>query len=111
MIRLVLAGTLLCGGLMAEMDFDQVQAARFAQLALDCVHKQYPNKIAHSLNSDADVRPPRTREPVRHCWRNVPIRAHKRCSRHCGREGPDRSSSATSKASRAIPPPMRCLPP
>ena len=44
---------------MAGSDFDQTQAARFATLALDCVHKQYPNKIAHSLNSDADVKPPR----------------------------------------------------
>ena len=28
---------------------------RFANLALACVHQQYPNKIAHMLNSDADV--------------------------------------------------------
>ena len=34
-------------------------AGRFAALALDCVHKEYPNKIAHVLNGDADVRPPR----------------------------------------------------
>jgi hypothetical protein len=44
---------------MANSDFDQTQAARFAALALDCVHKPYPNKIAHSLNSDLDVKPPR----------------------------------------------------
>jgi hypothetical protein len=54
-MRLFLAGILLAGGLMADSDFDQVQADRFAHLALDCVHKEYPNKIAHSLNSDADV--------------------------------------------------------
>ena len=41
-----------------------VQAARFAALALDCVHKPYPNKIAHSLNSDADVKPPRELTPA-----------------------------------------------
>jgi hypothetical protein len=49
---------------MADSDFDQIQAARFARLALDCVHKEYPNKIAHSLNSDADVKPPRDLTPA-----------------------------------------------
>ena len=49
---------------MAETAFDESQAARFARLALDCVHKEYPNKIAHSLNSDADVRPPRELTPA-----------------------------------------------
>lgn len=44
--------------------FDELQAARFAALALGCVHKEYPNKIAHSLTSDADVRPPRELTPV-----------------------------------------------
>jgi hypothetical protein len=39
-------------------------AGRFAQLALDCVHKEYPNKIAHVLNSDADVTPPRALTPA-----------------------------------------------
>ena len=56
MITRFILGTVLCGGLMADSDFDQGQAARFAKLALDCVHKEYPNKIAHSLNSDADVK-------------------------------------------------------
>lgn len=49
---------------MADSGFDQNQAARFARLALDCVHKEYPNKIAHSLNSDADVQPPRLLTPA-----------------------------------------------
>src|SRR6266436_8381421 len=64
MIRRFIVGTLLCGGLMADSDFDQGQATRFAKLALDCVHKEYPNKIAHSLNSDADVKPPRQLTPA-----------------------------------------------
>ena len=63
-MRLFLIGMLLAGGLMADSDFDQAQAARFARLALDCVHKEYPNKIAHSLNSDADVQPPRLLTPA-----------------------------------------------
>jgi hypothetical protein len=49
---------------MADSDFDQTQAARFARMALDCVHREYPNKIAHSLNSDADVKPPRELTPA-----------------------------------------------
>jgi hypothetical protein len=44
--------------------FDQPMAARFFRLALDCVHKEYPNKIAHSMNSDADVKPPRELTPA-----------------------------------------------
>jgi Protein of unknown function (DUF2891) len=63
-MRLVLIGIFLAGGLMADSSFDQTQAARFARLALDCVHKEYPNKIAHSLNSDADVQPPRLLTPA-----------------------------------------------
>src|SRR5262245_24222237 len=38
--------------------FDAHAAERFANLALACVHKEYPNKISHVLNSDADVAPP-----------------------------------------------------
>jgi hypothetical protein len=64
MIRLVALGVILSGGLMAAFDFNETEAARFARLALDCVHKQYPNKIAHSLNSDADVKPPRELTPA-----------------------------------------------
>jgi hypothetical protein len=43
---------------------DPDAAARFAALALDCVHREYPNKIAHVLASDADVRPPRELTPA-----------------------------------------------
>jgi len=44
--------------------FDTAAAERFANLALACVHKEYPNKISHSLNSDADVAPPRKLTPA-----------------------------------------------
>jgi hypothetical protein len=54
----------LTAPLMADQDFDLNQATRFARMALDCVHKEYPNKIAHSLNSDADVKPPRQLTPA-----------------------------------------------
>jgi hypothetical protein len=38
--------------------FDVNAAERFAKLALACVHKEYPNKISHVLNSKADVAAP-----------------------------------------------------
>jgi hypothetical protein len=44
--------------------FDAAAAERFANLALGCVHKEYPNKISHTMNSDADVAPPRTLTPA-----------------------------------------------
>src|SRR5207245_2999158 len=44
--------------------FDADAAQRFAKLALACVHKEYPNKLAHSLNSDQDVAPPRKLTPA-----------------------------------------------
>ncbi len=44
--------------------FDQVAAQRFAKLALQCVDQEYPNKLSHSLESDADVAPPRELTPV-----------------------------------------------
>jgi hypothetical protein len=44
--------------------FDIKAAGRFAGLALACVHKEYPNKISHNLNSDADVAPPRKLTPA-----------------------------------------------
>src|SRR5437660_6736597 len=44
--------------------FDAKAAERFAKLALACVGKEYPNKISHVLNSDADVAPPRKLTPA-----------------------------------------------
>src|SRR6266508_4193619 len=45
-------------------EFDARSAERFANLALACVHKEYPNKISHNLSSDADVAPPRKLTPA-----------------------------------------------
>src|SRR3982750_1084198 len=45
-------------------EFDAKAAERFGKLALACVHKEYPNKISHVLNSDADVAPPRKLTPA-----------------------------------------------
>ena len=39
-------------------------AGKFADLALACVHREYPVKIAHSLNSAKDVQAPRDLNPA-----------------------------------------------
>src|SRR5260370_4794147 len=46
------------------VQFDIKAAQRFANLALACVHKEYPNHISHTLNSDADAAPPRKLTPA-----------------------------------------------
>lgn len=50
--------------LAATLSLDPAAAERFAGLALRCVHQEYPNKIAHVLQSDADVAPPRALTPA-----------------------------------------------
>jgi Protein of unknown function (DUF2891) len=59
-----LVGTVLASAAEAPAPFDAAAAQRFAALALACVHKDYPNKIAHVLASDADVKPPRELTPA-----------------------------------------------
>jgi Protein of unknown function (DUF2891) len=44
--------------------FDVRNAERFANLALACVNKEYPNHISHTLTSDQDVAPPRKLTPA-----------------------------------------------
>lgn len=48
----------------STVQFDTKAAERFANLALACVHKEYPNHISHTLNSDADAAPPRKLTPA-----------------------------------------------
>jgi hypothetical protein len=43
---------------------DATAAARFADLALACLHREYPNKIAHTLDGDADALPPHKLTPA-----------------------------------------------
>ena len=62
--------------MQAQTRFDQTSAARFAHLALACVHREYPNKIAHVLNSDADVHTPGIRgsqTPLANQWDGEPM--------------------------------------
>jgi hypothetical protein len=37
---------------------------RFADLALSCLHQEYPNKISHVMSGDQDLGPPRELTPV-----------------------------------------------
>ncbi|HEX6739935.1 MAG TPA: DUF2891 domain-containing protein [Vicinamibacteria bacterium] len=62
MPALVLSALLLAAP--AAPPLEPAQARRFARLALDCVHREYPNKIAHVLEGDADARPPRQLTPA-----------------------------------------------
>ncbi len=65
LIAPVLTSVLLAGTSMSgQTQLDAASAARFADLALACVHQEYPNKIAHVLNGDADVKPPRELTPA-----------------------------------------------
>jgi hypothetical protein len=77
---LAIAGTLLC--LVADapraiqnpaastparrLELDAASVAPYARLALGCIHKEYPNKIAHVLESQDDVAPPSKLTPAFH---------------------------------------------
>lgn len=43
---------------------DASAAARFASLGLACLHREYPNKISHVMQSDADALPPHVLTPA-----------------------------------------------
>lgn len=63
---LTLVSTLVAfplGAQQASATLDVHTAGRFAGLALACVHKEYPNKIAHTMNSAADVKAPHELTP------------------------------------------------
>ncbi len=48
----------------AELKLTQVDASRFAKLALTCVRKEYPNKPDHVMQDAADVRGPKAQHPA-----------------------------------------------
>jgi hypothetical protein len=59
--------TLLLALILAQTtpaQLDVQTAGRFAKLALACVQQEYPNKIAHVLNSPADVKAPHELTPA-----------------------------------------------
>jgi hypothetical protein len=43
---------------------DAASHERFAALALKCLHQEYPNKISHTMSTDADARPPHELTPA-----------------------------------------------
>jgi hypothetical protein len=68
-IAVALAPFLLAAGPGPESEelslpLQPAAAERFAHLALDCVHREYPNKIAHVMQADEDARPPRELTPA-----------------------------------------------
>jgi hypothetical protein len=63
-VYLFLVATVAGAQTSASPTLDQAQAASFAKLALDCIEREYPNKISVELRSDADARPPRQLTPT-----------------------------------------------
>jgi hypothetical protein len=62
---LLLAATFgLCPHTTAAEPLPNGADARLADLALACLHKEYPNKVAHVMDSDADAQPPRKLTPA-----------------------------------------------
>jgi hypothetical protein len=87
----------------AGESLDAAAAGRFARLALACVQREYPNKIAHVLSGDADVQPPRTLTPVFYgCfdWHSS-VHGHWLLAR-LAREYPDAEFAAPARAALAI---------
>ncbi len=64
LVALALAGLPVGAGAAAAEGLPAQAVARFAELALACVHQEYPNKIAHAMASDADALPPRQLTPA-----------------------------------------------
>src|SRR5687767_12671588 len=63
-VLLLLPSIAVAAGESPVPRFDAAAAERFAGLALACVGQEYPNKISHVLNSDADAVPPRKLTPA-----------------------------------------------
>ena len=60
-------------GRAPESGLPAAAVSRFAGLALACVHQEYPNKIAHVLQSDADLHAPHDLTPAFYgCYRMPP---------------------------------------
>jgi len=63
-VCLFLVVVVACAQPTALPALDQARAASFAKLALDCIEREYPNKVSVELRSDADVGPPRQLTPA-----------------------------------------------
>lgn len=63
-VSVIALGTESARAQSAASTLDERTAGRFAALALACVQKEYPNKIAHVLNSPADIKAPHELTPA-----------------------------------------------
>lgn len=66
LVALLLSHAVTAQSKPVPADLDVGAATRFAALALKCLHQEYPTKIAHTLDSDADAKPPRELYPAFH---------------------------------------------
>jgi hypothetical protein len=46
-----------------DLALTPAEASRFAELALRCVTREYPNKLDHVMNDSSEVRPPKSLHP------------------------------------------------
>ena len=63
-VCIALASSACAENKQEQTQVDSDLASRFARLALDCIHREYPNKIGHVLNEAADARTPSSLHPV-----------------------------------------------
>src|ERR1700730_3409572 len=63
-IGLLAGAEAAAAGQPASSSLDEAAAGRFAHLAQACLHREYPNKIAHVMLSDADALPPHVLTPA-----------------------------------------------
>lgn len=47
-----------------ELKLTPATASHFAALALKCIHREYPNKMDHVMNSESEVQPPQVLHPA-----------------------------------------------
>lgn len=86
--------------LHSEQEFD---ADSFVLLALDCVHKEYPNKISHVLNSGGDAQQPKQLYPAFYgCfdWHSA-VHGHWQLARYV-RQYPDTDNATRAEAALAV---------
>jgi len=57
-------GSRAAGASPGPAPLDAAAAERFAELALACVHREYPNKVSHVMRGDTDALPPRALTPA-----------------------------------------------
>ncbi len=51
-------------GVDFSREIDPMLAERFSRLALDCIHREYPNKVSRTMDGDHEIGPPRELFPA-----------------------------------------------